>query len=225
MSKISDAISIIQSAKGESKKALLFCSYGKDSLVLLDLLSKEYEEVVSVFMYFVKGLEHIDKFGRWIKVKYPNVTIDEVPHWNLTRIKRVGMYCVSDPKIKLLKLKDIEVAMCLRYGIEKVYYGMKKADSLNRNLMLKKSDGIIHNAVYPLMDWTQKDILSYMRMHKLPEPIRYSKNASGGCGFNLECFLFLRDNYPQDLERIYEVFPLSKRILFEHDYKQENHGK
>jgi hypothetical protein len=44
--------------------------------------------------------------------------------------------------------------------------------------------------------------------------------ASNGIGFNLDCFLWMRKYYPQDLERIYKAFPLSRRILEEYDYKE-----
>ena len=46
------------------------------------------------------------------------------------------MYCVPNPKIKLLKLADVDNAMRLKFGIDYVFYGMKKADSMNRRLML-----------------------------------------------------------------------------------------
>lgn len=59
-----------------------------------------------------------------------------------------------------------------------------------------------------------------MRHHKLPEPIRYSKKASGGVGFNEECFVWLRENFPEDLEKIFKTFPMSRKILFDYDNKQ-----
>ena len=128
------------------------------------------------------------------------------------------MYCVPNPKIKLLKLADVVSAMRLKYGIYYTFLGMKKADGMNRRLMLKgyanyENEGLC----YPLADWTQKDILAYMKQKGLPEPVRYSKKASGGVGFNLDCFLWLRENYPQDLKKIIQAFPMSERILFEYD--------
>ena len=65
------------------------------------------------------------------------------------------------------------------------------------------------------------DILAYMRQHALPEPVRYSLKASSGVGFNLDCMLWLKENYPQDLQRIYRVFPMSERILFEYNNKKQ----
>lgn len=212
----------IDLVRQQSCGAILFCSLGKDSLVLLDLIYPKFDRIVCVFMYFVEGLEHIEKYVRWVKARYPKIEFIQVPHWNLSHILKGGTYCVPKPKTKALVLKDIIHAMRLKYGIKHVFLGMKKADSMNRRMMLNdifnksgnyENDGLC----YPLADWTQKDILAYMKQNRLPEPVRYSKKASGGVGFNLDCFLWLRENYPQDLAEIIKVFPMSERILFEYD--------
>ncbi|CAG9884427.1 FIG00897978: hypothetical protein [Bacteroides ovatus] len=114
--------------------------------------------------------------------------------------------------------------MQLKYGACYTFLGMKKADGMNRRLMLKgyEANGYENNGLcYPLADWTQMDILAYMRQHGLPEPVRYSLKASSGVGFSLDCMLWLKENYPQDLQRIYRVFPMSERILFEYNNKKQ----
>lgn len=210
----------IDTIQEKSGSAILFCSLGKDSLVLLDLIYPKFDRIVCVFMYFVPGLEHIERWVNWVKTKYPKVEFVQVPHWNLTYILRSGMYCVPNPKIKLLKLADVIKTIQLRHGVYYTFLGMKKADGMNRRLMLKgyEANGYENKGLcYPLADWTQKDILAYMKQKRLPEPVRYSKNASGGVGFNLDCFLWLRENFPQDLKKIIKAFPMSERILFEYD--------
>lgn len=224
MSLVKQAQKSIDAIGSQSDSVILFCSLGKDSLVLLDLVAPRFKRVVCVFMYFVQGLEHIDRFARWVRARYDNVEWVEIPHWNLTYIKRSGMYCVPDPNQRLMKLADVVYAMRLRYGLYYVFLGMKKADGMNRRLMLNsyEENAYEHKGlVYPLADWTQKDILSYMKIAKLPEPVRYSKNASGGLGFNEACYIWLRDNAPRDLAKILSVFPLSERILFEHDLENK----
>lgn len=201
---------------------MLFCSLGKDSLVLLDMVYPKFKRVVCVFMYFVKGLEHIERWIGWVKKRYPRVEFMQIPHWNLTYVLKCGIYCVPNPKIRLLKLRDVVDAMRLKCGIHYCFLGMKKADGMNRRLML---NGYAENhyenggLVYPLAEWTQKNILAYMKQHGLPSPVRYGKNASNGLGFNIDCFLWMRENFPQDLQKFYKVFPLSERILFEYDNK------
>jgi sulfate adenylyltransferase subunit 2 len=208
----------------KSDRTILFFSCGKDSITLLDFMSPYFNEIVCVFMYFVKDLEHVDKYLRWAQTKYKNVKIIQIPHWNLTYILRSGIYCVPNPKIKLLKLRDVDNAIRLQTGIEYSFFGMKKADSMNRRLMLNtyESDNYISNTnrVYPLAEMTNKEVIFYLKQRKLPEPVRYSKNASGGVGFNLDCYLWMRKNYPQDLEKILRAFPMSEKILIDYDNKK-----
>ncbi len=214
----------IEAVRINSDSCIVFCSLGKDSLVTLDLVSGKFARVVCVFMYFVPGLEHIERWVNWCKVRYPKIEFMQVPHWNLSYILRGGLYCVPNARVKLIKLADVVKAIRLKTGIDYVFLGMKKADSMNRRLMLKgleASDYISSFQAYPLADWTQKDVLAYMRQHGIPEPVRYSLKASSGTGFNLDCFLWLRENFPQDLQKIYKTFPLSERILWEYDNKHK----
>ena len=215
----------IDTVREKSSSAMLFLSLGKDSLVLLDLIYPKFDKIVCVFMYFVKDLEHIDRWINWVKAKYPKIEFVQVPHWNLTYILKGGLYCVANPKVKLLKLADVVNSMKLKYNIDYVFLGMKKADGMNRLLMLKgyeannyENDGL----VYPLAEWTQKDILTYMKQRGLPQPVRYSLKASSGVGFNLDCMLWMEKFFPEDLQKIYKVFPLSQRILWEYHNNKQN---
>ena len=222
MNKLEGTYKSIDAIRAKSDSAILFLSLGKDSLVLLDLIYPRFKKVVCVFMYFVKDLEHINRWIGWVKAKYPAIEFVQVPHWNLTYILRGGLYCVPNPKVKLLKLADVVKAMQLKYGIQYAFLGMKKADGMNRRLMLngyQANDYENNGLVYPLAEWNQRDILAYMKQNGLPEPIRYSLKASSGVGFNLDCFLWLEKNFPQDLRRIYKVFPMAERILWEHHNK------
>lgn len=223
MNRVEQAGRYVDLVRIKSGEALLFLSLGKDSLVLLDLIYPKFDRIVCVFMYFVKGLEHIERWIGWVKAKYPKIEFVQVPHWNLTYILRGGLYCVPNPKVKLLKLADVVKSMQLKYGIRYVFLGMKKADGMNRRLMLKSYEGNDYESnglVYPLADWTQRDILAYMKQHRLPEPVRYSLKASSGVGFNLDCMLWLEKNHPQDLQRIYHTFPMCERVLWEYHNKQ-----
>lgn len=222
MTKMETAQNTIAEVRGKSDSCIVFCSLGKDSLVTLDLVYPHFTRIVCVFMYFVPGLEHIERCASWVKSRYPKVEFMQVPHWNLSYILRGGLYCVPNPKVRIIRLGDVVKAVRMKTGIDYVFLGMKKADGMNRLLMLMtyRQDSYTHNGnAYPLAEWTHKDVLAYMRMRNLPEPIRYSMKASSGIGFNIDCFLWLRENYPQDLQKIYKTFPLSERILWEYDQK------
>lgn len=188
-------------------------------------MHKYFDEVICVFMYFVKGLEHIERWLKWAEARYPKCKVVQVPHWNLTYILRNGIYCVPNPNVKLFKVAEVDKAVRLKYGINYTFYGMKKADGLHRRLMLNTYDNGISdtNKVYPLYDWSNKEVLAYMRANKLPEPVRYSKNASGGVNFDVNYYLWLRNNAPNDLKRMIKAFPASEKILYDFDlFKKQN---
>ena len=171
MNKVEQANRYIDLIRERSSEALLFLSLGKDSLVLLDLLYPKFDRIVCVFMYFVKDLEHINRWINWTKARYPKIEFVQVPHWNLTYILRGGMYCVPNPEVRLLKLADVVKAMQLKHGVYYTFLGMKKADGMNRRLMLNgyEEKGYENNGMcYPLADLKQKDILSYMKQNNLP---------------------------------------------------------
>ena len=107
MNKVEQASQYIDLIRVKSNEALLFLSLGKDSLVLLDLVYPKFDRIVCVFMYFVKNLEHINRWINWTKAKYPKIEFVQVPHWNLTYILRGGMYCGAKPESKA-----VEVGRC-----------------------------------------------------------------------------------------------------------------
>lgn len=222
---IDHANQVIASVSRKTDRAILFYSCGKDSEVLLDLMVPHFREIVCVFMYFVKGLEHIESNLRAVKARYKNVKIMQVPHWTLTRVLRCGLYCIPNPDIKLLSLKDIDEMVRMRTGITYTFYGMKQSDGLNRRLMLRgyENEAISNtHKVYPLSQWKKADVMAYVKAKKLPEPIAYNKNKSQGLTFIPEVFDFLRVNYPRDLEKIYEQFPLSRSILIRYDEEKRS---
>ena len=186
MTPIDHANEVIASVRQKTDRAILFYSCGKDSEVLLDLMAPHFKEIVCVFMYFVKGLDHIDNYLRAVKARYANVTILQVPHWTLTRVLRCGLYCIPNPNVKLLSLKDVDESVRMKTGISYSFYGMKQSDGMNRCLMLRgyENEAISNtNKVYPLSKWKKSDVMAYIKAKKLPEPISYNKNKSQGLTF------------------------------------------
>lgn len=212
---------VIDEIASQTDSVMLMCSLGKDSLVTLDMIYPRFRRIVCVFMYFVQGLEHIDRWINWCKNRYPRIEFVEIPHWNLTYILKYGMYSTVQPDVKILKLADVIAGLRAKYGIHYCFLGMKKADGMNRNLMLRgyeKSNYINNGLVYPLADWNQREILSYMKQKRLPEPVRYSLKASSGVGFNTDCLKWMQQYFPNDLAKIVEVFPACERELYEDEF-------
>lgn len=224
-SPLTHARKVISLVREQSDEAILFYSGGKDSLALLDMIAPRFNRIVCVFMYFVKGLSHIEKFLSIVN-RYQNAELVQVPHFALNTIYREGVYCTPDATIPQSNLKKIRKQVRGLTGIDWVFMGMKQADGLNRRLMLKgyreQAISDASKTAYPLSLWKKSDVLSYLNFRKLPTPIDYGmKTNSSGLVFNEDVFAWLRDNYPIDLEMIYAKFPLSRQILFEYDSKSK----
>jgi sulfate adenylyltransferase subunit 2 len=160
-----------------------------------------------------------------INPKYPNIEIVKIPHWNLSYIYRTGTYCAESKETKLITLKDCIDWANKQFNNSTIFLGMKKSDSLNRNLMLRNLPNYYvekTNVCYPIASWGNTEVQSYIKLKKLATPIKYSNSKkSQGLGFNEEVFVFLRNNYPSDLLKIYNKFPLAEQILFEYDRKNK----
>ena len=215
------ACAIIERIAAKSDEVILFHSAsGKDSIALLDLLSPHFKRIICVYMYVVKDLRHINRYVRYAERRYPNAKFIQVPHFNLS-------YSISNNGVfgKKVQMTDIANAIRERFGIEWAFFGFKKSDSMNRRLMLSTYEDEAINeknkACYPLSSYKNSDVLDYIKRKGLIRPESYGKGQSAGTAVaDIDYLLFLRNNFPDDLEKVLAIFPLSERILFEYDYEK-----
>lgn len=208
--------------------ALLFHSAsGKDSIAMLDLVAPRFRRVMCVYMYITKGLEHINRYIAWAQAKYANATFIQVPHYAVSSYIKYGfMGCKTNPKQRIVTLAEITDLARQRYGIEWAFFGFKQSDSLNRRVMLRTYDmeAVCEKTkkAYPLSTYKNAEVLAYIERNGLIKPERYGSHQSAGTAVNdIGYLLWLRDNFPNDLDKVIRTYPLTERLLFEHDYKAE----
>lgn len=223
---------IISDLKSRVEDVILFHSgTGKDSIALCDILSKEFKSVYCVFMYFVKDLDYEKKYIDFAKKLYPNIIFYQTPHYAIYSFIKNGYLGIKkDEQVRKLKISHIDKFIKEKTGIEFSVYGFKKNDGITRRLMLNNySNGICENTkkAYPLMDMTNKDVLTYISDNNLITPFNYNnKKPSSGCDISQPTFLsYIRDNYPNDLIKIFNQFPFCENILFKYDNYGENKHK
>lgn len=224
------AIEAIKKVAEQTDRVILFHSAsGKDSIALLDLIHPHFKEVVCVFMYIVKDLEHINRYINYATSKYENVRFVQVPHYALFSYMKFGyMGCARNPKQKQYNMMALTDLVREKYGIEWAFFGFKQSDSMNRRLMLRgyqdEAINFEQKKCYPLSQYKNNDILQYIERNSLVKPESYGVGAqSSGTSINdLDYLLFLRENYPNDLEKTKKQFPGVERLLFEHDYQNQN---
>ena len=132
------AIDIINYAREQTDEIILFHSAnGKDSIVLLDILTKYFRRVVPVYMWVVPNLDFTNKYINWSQRKY-GVRFLQTPHFAVYSYIKYGfMGMKQDPTQRLHTLSDIDKYVKEKTGIEWSCYGMKQNDSLNRRLQLR----------------------------------------------------------------------------------------
>lgn len=231
MQELKRAREIIDDVSKETDSILLFHSLsGKDSIVLLDLCYKKFKRVIVVFMYLVKDLEHIMRYYNYAKTKYPNIEFVQVPHYALFNYIKTGyMGIKQDTKQRQWTLADITDKLREKLGVEWACYGFKQSDSLNRRLMLRSyTDG--KEAInwktkkfYPLSTYKNKEIMDFILDHRLknPEVCGTNKQSSGVDIEDVEYQKYLKELFPEDLEKIYKVFPMARIVMLKANNKEE----
>lgn len=231
MQELKRAREIIDDVSKETDSILLFHSLsGKDSIVLLDLCYKKFKRVIVVFMYLVKDLEHIMRYYNYAKAKYPNIEFVQVPHYALFNYIKTGyMGIKQNTKQRQWTLSDITDKLREKIGVEWACYGFKQSDSLNRRLMLRSyTDG--KEAInwktkkfYPLSTYKNKEIMDFILDHRLknPEVCGTNKQSSGVDIEDVEYQKYLKELFPEDLEKIYKVFPMARIVMLKANNKEE----
>lgn len=221
------ATDIIKSIAARTDSVILFHSAsGKDSIALLDLLAPNFKEVVCVYMYVVSDLSHINRYIRYATTRYPNARFVQVPHFATYSYTKSGyMGCAQNPKQRQYSMAQLTDVVRENTGIEWAFFGFKQSDSLNRRVMLRtyESEAINEKSkkCYPLSPYKNRDVLNYIESRGLITPERYGKAQSQGCNItDLDYLLYLRENFPVDLQKVLSAYPLVERILFEHDYER-----
>lgn len=227
---MSKATDIIQRVAEHTDRVLLFHSAtGKDSIAMLDLCSPFFKEIVCVYMYVCPNLRSVNRYIKWSEDRYKNCRFIQAPHFNISTYVKTGYLGVArNEKQPLLNLASITEKARKHTGIDWAMFGMKETDSLNRRIMLRTyDDGICWKTrkAYPLHLYKNKDIIKYIKERGLITNASYGsdRQSSGENPASVAYLVYLRENFPDDLEKVIAMYPDTQRILFEYDqWRQEN---
>lgn len=197
---------------------------------MLDLCYGKFKRIVCVYMYLVKGLASQERFMVWAMKKYPGVKFVQIPSYILySYIKNGTLGIKRNPKQRLWTTADLTKKIREKLGIEWTCFGFKQSDSLNRRLMLRSyKDGKESicwktKKFYPLSTYKNKEVLDYIQMHNLKQPESMGTKAqSNGVGLLDPVYLaYLKSYWPQDLKKIFEVFPLARTVILKNKLNEK----
>ena len=164
-------------------KIVLTSSFGAESIVILDLVSKINKNLPIIFLdtekLFSETFNYLSKVKSFLKLK--NIKVQKPLLKDLKLHDPKGSLHKSDPNLcckirKVIPLqKAIEPYDAWING-RKRFHGLDRADIKK----IEKLNSVIK--INPLADWDFKKISSYINKHKLPEhPLSKKGYKSIGC--------------------------------------------
>lgn len=224
-------LDILRNVRSQTNEIILFSSLnGKDSILLTDMCCKVFDRVVSVYLYTVKDLSHIEAFKNTFLAKYKNITFIERPHFALYGYQKNGwLGYKGHEKLKRRTLAQIAQDVKSETGIEWACFGFKRTDGLQRRLMmmaLEKEGTKGYNPktknVYPIESWKNGHVLAYIDKMRLPRPTVYDPKhqSQGVTPGDLNFLLWCKRYCPEDYQKVINEYPEAATIIFEHEYQQ-----
>ncbi|MDO8542601.1 MAG: phosphoadenosine phosphosulfate reductase family protein [Opitutaceae bacterium] len=168
---------IVKRAAAMTDQIAVGFSTGKDSIAALDLCCRNFKRVTAFFMYVVPGLSFQEAYLQQAARRY-GIEIVRLPHWSLGVALRVNYYrpgCDASAETPEIAINEVENWMRAKHGATWFAYGQKKNDSLERRGMLSACGGIDVKArrIYPVAEFSNKEVFAYMKNRRLPTPIDY----------------------------------------------------
>ncbi len=196
-------------------------SRGKDSLALLDLCKKTFPRVEAYYMYLVRGMSFAESYLGYLERRY-QIHIERRANWWLSFAFRKAVFRpLADTSVPKLTIRDIQAAETQRTGIAWHVTGEKACDSLQRRGMLSACDGISERCArgvkvaYPLWKWANRHVYAHLRKRQIPLPADYRVfGNSMDCSLADEMILALHKHFPEDYQRVRQVFPLVEAVVF-----------
>lgn len=224
MSIFNDTLRMLEQHASTHDSVLVAFSGGKDSLVTLDLCCKIFPKVVAFHKWLVPGLEVIERQLDIARNRY-KVPVLEYPSASFFEAQRDGLFC--NPAPELQDMEDISLAETFYWprmdtGIQLMATGMRASDGLKRRQFFAniratgKSDWA--NTIFPIEHWRKIDVLTYLKVNKIPLPPAEKGSVTSGVGLNTESLLWLHDEFPRDFAKLKRFFPYIEAVVKRREY-------
>lgn len=196
--KIARAKLVIRQALADAKKPAFMCSFGKDSMVLLDVLHQMGERLPIIFHrdpWWPNKYEFADRMIREMKLEVHDYPPSAVTLWegkeimaftNHYQIGRTPQSYLQLPKNILppvpgrgflCGLRDVlaRPTGTFNYPWDLVFIGHKSSDSdqiagkVPLHVDVKQNYGAAPDAAFPLRSWTDSDVWDYTQEFAIPQ--------------------------------------------------------
>jgi hypothetical protein len=209
---------------------LLAFSTGKDSIGAWIQLRRHFDTITPFYLYLVPGLSFVEESLSYYE-NYFSTKIIRLPHPSLYRwlnnyVFQAPENCqvIDDMGLPDFDYQDIQRIIAEDYNLPAGLFtaqGVRAVDSLNRWASIKKHGPINHNkqTFYPIYDWNKETLLREIASEGIMLPVDYHMFGRSFDGIDYRFLKPIRDNYPQDYNKILEYFPLADLELARVEYR------
>lgn len=197
-------------------------SGGKESVVVLDLCFRYFDNVQPFFMYICPDLSFQERTLEWYEKKYQTEII-RIPHMDVSEFFHYGSFRIPDTTYPIVSINDIYKFVRLEANMWWIAAGERIADSIVRRAMMKKSGSIdeLRGRFYPISEWKKRDVINYIKYHKL-----YLGEDSKKLGFSFKSLwgkelAMVKQYFPDDYKKILRLYPFAAAGV----RREEEYGK
>lgn len=211
----------------ECDTIVLAFSTGKDSIAAWLQARRYFRKVVPYYAYCVPGLSFVERSLDYYE-EFFGTHIVRVPHKAFFDWLNCNIYQPPERKRAITELQlpgdeynDLTIGDMIRlYGeLPEAAYtavGVRAADSPQRRLAISRYGAIHHSKkrFYPVYDWKKADVLAAIDEAGVKLPVDYKLFGRTFDGIDYRFLKPIKENFPEDYERIIELFPLADLELF-----------
>ena len=206
----------------EKSNGVAICSFsmGKDSIAAYIQMRKYFDRVIPVFYYLVPGLQFQQKSLEYYQNEvFKDERIIQVPSPAIYRQLAYYMYqhpgavdAIHDADIYIPHYDElfmiVKAGLCLP-GETYTGVGVRMTDSLNRRFSIKRygAENSKRSQFYPVFDWNNETLISEIRQSGIKLPVDYRIWGRSFDGFHYKFLKPLKDNFPDDYERVKALYP------------------
>lgn len=221
-------------------KNIIQCSFGRDSLALVEYLKDEWDESLILWIDAGGALPEVEAMAEQMQSRVPHfyrlrtdsnawinrngIPSDIVPVWhtvegaplagNTPPLIASSLACCFENVMK--PMHDFSKAI----GAERIYRGQRNAEKLKSPIRSGAKDGDIE-IVFPLQDWTDEQVDAYLADKGIKLPEWYANGDKGfDCwwctGYQAESkglHKYLEKHHPEKWAIVAERMDAAKRIV------------
>lgn len=215
---------------------ILSFSCGKDSVAAWLQMRRYFKRIVPYFFYLVPGLKFVEDGLRYYE-DYFKTEIYRIPHPSAYRLLNnlifqapENCHIVEESNIYEMDYDESSELIAAEAKIPLdtfTAHGTRASDSIMRRSSVKKWGSLNpkRHTFMPIFDWKKADVIECFVKARIKLPADYTMFGRSFDGIDYRFIEPIKNHFPQDFERILEMFPLADLEIKRREWRERYYGK